>query len=150
MSSPYTGRPRVHFPSSSTFKVAPSYCLQRSAVQSASSDCQTNLTDIPVPQIPKDSSGLFADDWRFVYLHGLRCGRCGHCRLSNPNCEEWEFHKFRRTYITAICPRVDLRTAQEYAGHARITSAERYLKTASAAAGQKRISAIDFTKPFYS
>jgi len=86
---------------------------------------------------------------RFVYLHGLRCGLCGHCQLGNPNCEEWEFHKFRRTYITAICRHVDLRTAQEYAGHARITSTERYLKAASAIEGQKRVSAIDWAKSFY-
>jgi len=86
---------------------------------------------------------------RFVYVHGLRCGRCGHCRLGNPNCEQWEFHKFRRTYITAICRNVDLRTAQEYAGHARITSTERYLRAASASEGQQRVSAIDFTKSFY-
>jgi integrase len=86
---------------------------------------------------------------RFVYLHGLRCGRCNHCRLGNPNCAGWEFHKFRRTYITAICRHVDLRTAQTYAGHERITSTERYLKAASASEGQSRVSAIDFTKSFY-
>lgn len=86
---------------------------------------------------------------RFAYLHGLRCGRCEHCRGGNPNCEEWELHKFRRTYITAIVRHVDLRTAQAYAGHKRITSTERYLKAASASEGQKRVSQIDWTKPFY-
>lgn len=69
--------------------------------------------------------------------------------MGNPDCEQWELHKFRRTYITAICRNVDLRTAQSYAGHEKITSTERYLKSASAAEGQKRVSAIDFTKPFY-
>jgi integrase len=87
---------------------------------------------------------------RFAYLHGLRCGRCSHCRSGNPNCEAWELHKFRRTYITGICRKVDLRTTQEYAGHTRITSTERYLKAASAAEGQKSVSSIDWTKPHYS
>jgi integrase len=86
---------------------------------------------------------------RFAYLHGLRCGRCEHCRAGHPECEEWELHKFRRTYITAIVRYVDLRTAQAYAGHKRITSTERYLKAASASEGQKRVSAIDFARPFY-
>lgn len=87
---------------------------------------------------------------RFVYLHGLRCGHCEHCLSGHPECEEWELHKFRRTYITAVCRHVDLRTAQEYAGHRRITSTERYLKAASAKEGQQRVSAIDWTKPYYS
>ena len=69
---------------------------------------------------------------RFVYLHGLRCGDCPHCRWGHPECERWQLHKFRRTYITAICRHVDLRTAQAYAGHLRIASTERYLKAASA------------------
>jgi integrase len=86
---------------------------------------------------------------RFVYLHGLRCGRCHHCRAGNPNCEDWELHKFRRTYITGILRHVDLRTAQEYAGHSRITSTERYLRPASATEGQSRVSSIDWTVPFY-
>lgn len=87
---------------------------------------------------------------RFVYLHGLRCGHCAHCRLGHPECNYWQLHKFRRTYITAICRHVDLRTAQSYAGHERITSTERYLKAASAKEGQKRISSIDWSKDFYS
>jgi integrase len=86
---------------------------------------------------------------RFVYLHGLRCGRCHHCRFDNPECEEWELHKFRRTYITGILRHVDLRTAQEYAGHTRISSTERYLRPASASEGQSRVSSIDWTVPFY-
>jgi integrase len=86
---------------------------------------------------------------RFVYLHGLRCGRCNHCRSGNPECEEWELHKFRRTYITGILRHVDLRTAQEYAGHTRITSTERYLRPASAPEGQRRVSSIDWTVSFY-
>lgn len=44
---------------------------------------------------------------------------------------------------------VDLRTAQRYLGHKRITSTERYLLAASAADGQGKVSEIDFTKPFY-
>lgn len=87
---------------------------------------------------------------RFVYLHGLRCGRCEHCRSGNPECEDWELHKFRRTYATALVRHVDLRTAQKYLGHKRITSTERYLRAASAIDGQKKVSQIDFTKPFYS
>ena len=86
---------------------------------------------------------------RFVYLHGLRCGGCTHCRIGNPQCEEWELHKFRRTYATALVRHVDLRTAQRYLGHKRITSTERYLRAASAVDGQRRVSQIDFTKPFY-
>jgi|GEM_PF-6895690 len=86
---------------------------------------------------------------RFAYLHGLRCGRCGHCRSGNPNCEEWGLHKFRKTYLTRVCRKTDLRTAQEYAGHTRLSSTQRYLKPATAAEGQKRVSAIDFTKPDY-
>jgi hypothetical protein len=45
---------------------------------------------------------------------------------------------------------VDLRTAQQYAGHSRITSTERYLRSASAAEGQSRVSSIDWTVPYYS
>jgi integrase len=85
-----------------------------------------------------------------VYLHGLRCGRCEHCRSGNPDCKEWSLHKFRRTYITGIVRHVDLRTAQGYAGHSRITSTERYLRPASATEGQGRVSSIDWTVPFYS
>jgi integrase len=85
---------------------------------------------------------------RFVYLHGLRCGRCGHCVSGNPNCEEWECHKFRRNYATTIVRKYDLRTAQQYLGHKRITSTERYLRAFSAIDGQKRASQIDFTNPF--
>lgn len=87
---------------------------------------------------------------RFVYLHGLRCGHCAHCLWGHPDCERWQLHKFRRTYITMICRHLDLRTAQAYAGHLRITSTERYLKAASAKEGQKRISAINWSKAFYS
>jgi integrase len=58
-------------------------------------------------------------------------------------------HKFRRTYLTGIVRHVDLRTAQQYAGHSRITSTERYLRSASAAEGQSRVSSIDWTVPFY-
>ena len=87
---------------------------------------------------------------RFVYLHGLRCGLCEHCRSGNPECEDWDLHKFRRTYATALVRHVDLRTAQKYLGHKRITSTERYLRAASAVDGQKKVSKIDFTKPFYS
>jgi integrase len=93
--------------------------------------------------------GLIKKLKRYVYLHGLRCGRCAHCRSGNPECEDWELHKFRRTYITGIVRHVDLRTAQGYAGHLRITSTERYLKAASAKEGQKRVSGIDWTKSFY-
>jgi integrase len=92
---------------------------------------------------------LIRDLKRFVYLHGLRCGRCGHCNSGNPDCEDWELHKFRRTYITGILRHVDLRTAQEYAGHSRISSTERYLRPASATEGQSRVSSIDWTVPFY-
>lgn len=87
---------------------------------------------------------------RFVYLHGLRCGCCEHCKNGNPECEDWELHKFRRTYATALVRHVDLRTAQKYLGHKRITSTERYLRAASAIDGQKQVSQIDFTRPFYS
>lgn len=86
---------------------------------------------------------------RFVYVHGLCCGRCHHCRSGNAECEEWELHKFRRTYITGILRYVDLRTAQQYAGHTRISSTERYLRSASAAEGQSRVSRIDWTVPYY-
>ncbi|MGD0939000.1 MAG: site-specific integrase [Terracidiphilus sp.] len=86
---------------------------------------------------------------KFVYLHGLRCGRCDHCLSGNPECEDWELHRFRRTYATAIVRHVDLKTAQTYLGHLRISSSERYLKAASAAEGQTKVSAIDFTKSFY-
>jgi integrase len=44
---------------------------------------------------------------------------------------------------------VDLRTAQEYAGHTRISSTERYLRPASAPEGQRRVSSIDWTVSFY-
>jgi len=96
------------------------------------------------------NTGLIGSLKRFVYLHGLRCGRCTHCRIGNPDCEEWELHKFRRTYATALVRRIDLRTAQQYLGHKRITSTERYLRAASAIDGQRAVSQIDFTKPFYS
>lgn len=96
------------------------------------------------------NSGLIGSLKRFVYLHGLRCGHCTHCRIGNPDCEEWELHNFRRTYATALVRHVDLRTAQKYLGHKRITSTERYLRAASAIEGQRKVSQIDFTQPFYS
>lgn len=86
---------------------------------------------------------------RFAYLNGMRCGHCAHCRSGNPNCEAWQLHKFRRTYLTRVCRKTDLRTAQEYAGHTRLSSTQRYLKPASAAEGQKRVSSIDFTENDY-
>jgi integrase len=97
----------------------------------------------------KPNLRLIRDLKRFAYLHGLRCGRCSHCRSGNPECEEWELHKFRRTYATGLVRNVDLRTAQGYLGHKRITSTERYLRAGSAADGQKKVSKIDWTKPFY-
>jgi integrase len=87
---------------------------------------------------------------KFVFLHGLRCGRCGHCTSGNPECEDWELHKFRRTYATALVRHIDLRTAQRYLGHRRISSTERYLTAASASEGQQSVSAINWTKSFYS
>jgi integrase len=86
---------------------------------------------------------------RFAFVHGLRCGRCEHCLSGNPECDNWDMHKFRRTYATAIVRYLDLRTAQEYLGHESITSTERYLKASSAAGGQKRVSQINWIKPFY-
>jgi len=101
-------------------------------------------TDKGTPEL-----GLIRKLKHFVHLNGLCCGRCDHCRAGNPECEDWELHKFRRTYITGILRHVDLRTAQEYAGHTRISSTERYLRPASAPEGQKRVSSIDWTVSFY-
>lgn len=61
----------------------------------------------------KPDASLIKTLKKFVYLHGLRCGRCNHCIEGNPECEDWELHKFRRTYATALVRAIDLRTAQK-------------------------------------
>ena len=83
-----------------------------------------------------------------ILRHRLGC--FDQAKAGNPDCEDWELHKFRRTYATGLVRHVDLRTAQKYLGHKRITSTERYLRAASAADGQEAVSKIDWTKPFYS
>ena len=65
------------------------------------------------------------------------------------NAKIGSFTNFAAPTQPALVRNVDLRTAQGYLGHTRITSTERYLRAASAADGQKRVSAIDWTKPFY-
>lgn len=80
---------------------------------------------------------------------GLSCGTCEHCKNGNPDCQHFDLHKFRRTYITAILRYVDLRTAQELAGHSKIETTMRYLRPAAAKEVQKKVTMIDFTKSFY-
>ncbi|MCL2659451.1 MAG: site-specific integrase [Acidobacteriaceae bacterium] len=97
----------------------------------------------------KPLTGVIHSLKQFAFEHSLTCGCCEHCLAGHHDCEEWTLHKFRRTYITAICRYLDLPTAQKLAGHADIRTTQRYLAAAKASEVQGRVSQIDFTKPFY-
>jgi integrase len=82
---------------------------------------------------------------RIAFRAGLNCGHCygwvqgprvkgkptrKQVKCSGgPVCEKWHPHKFRATYITELLRSgIDIRTVQALAGHAHITSTEKYLR----------------------
>lgn len=76
---------------------------------------------------------------------GLNCGRCEGCQRKGAlaECEEFELHKFRRTYATTLLRSgVDLATAQRMMGHSDLSSTIRYLRPASSATVQDKVNAI--------
>jgi len=75
----------------------------------------------------------------------LNCGRCEGCQRPGAaaECEEFELHRFRRTYCTTLLRSgVDLATAQRMMGHSDLASTMRYLRPASSASVQDRVNAI--------
>ena len=92
----------------------------------------------------KPNTHLLRDLKRLVYKAGLHCGLCQSCKERN-ECEQWELHKFRRTYITTLLRnRIDLRTVQAFAGHADLGSTMRYLTPASTSEVRDKIAAIEW------
>jgi len=60
----------------------------------------------------------------------LNCGICDTCRTQD-ECEHWYLHKFRATFATTLIrSKVDLKTIQEYMGHADLEPTMRYLEAA--------------------
>jgi len=77
--------------------------------------------------------------------NNLNCGRCEGCQRPGAaaECEEFELHKFRRTFCTTLLRNgVDLATVQRAMGHKDLASTMRYLGPASAAQMQDRVNAI--------
>jgi integrase len=72
----------------------------------------------------------------------LNCGHCDACKARR-ECEEFELHKFRRTYITTLLRSgIDLRTVQAYAGHKDLASTMRYLRPAAGEEARKKVNAV--------
>jgi len=75
---------------------------------------------------------------------GLNCGHCESC-AARGECEQWTLHKFRRTYCTTLLRSgIDLRTAQDFMGHADMASTMRYLRPAASKEVRDRLNAVDF------
>lgn len=75
----------------------------------------------------------------------LNCGRCDGCQRegSLAECEQFELHKFRRTFGTTLLREgVDLATVQRLMGHSDLASTMRYLRPAATTAVQARVNAI--------
>jgi integrase len=110
--------------------------------------------DVPI------SSALFAllDEWQHKRKHdGLILGIGTEHDRPNGHLLRWlqrvakkahvqdaSLHKMRRSWLTALVrsKAVDLRTAQDFAGHSDLASTMRYLKPASAAEMQHKIDSI--------
>jgi integrase len=75
----------------------------------------------------------------------LNCGKCEGCQRegSLAECEQFELHKFRRTFATTLLRNgVDLATVQKLMGHSELSSTMRYLRPASTAHVQDKVNAI--------
>lgn len=72
---------------------------------------------------------------------GLNCGECVGCRGKHNECRRFTLHKFRRTFITRILRKSDLRTAMYLAGHSDIKSTMRYLRPEQGASMQASVNA---------
>ena len=80
---------------------------------------------------------------RLAKRDGLNCGHCKGCASDLQECGYWTLHRFRRSYLTTLLRnRVDIRTAQAFAGHADLASTMRYLAPASADETRAAIEAI--------
>jgi integrase len=77
--------------------------------------------------------------------NGLNCTRCEGCQRPGAlaECEEFELHRFRRTYATTLLRSgVDLATAQRMMGHSDLASTMRYLRPASSEHVQDKVNQI--------
>ncbi len=82
---------------------------------------------------------------RLAKANGLNCGVCGGCKSALGECQEWTLHKLRRTYATTLLRSgLDLRTTQQFMGHADLASTMRYLRPATSKESQARINAIQW------
>ncbi|MDR3792297.1 MAG: site-specific integrase [Terracidiphilus sp.] len=80
---------------------------------------------------------------RLAKQENLNCGRCSGCRSALRECQEWQLHKFRRTYATKLLRNgVDLRTVQALMGHSDLDSTLRYLRPAEADELQGKLAKI--------
>ncbi|CAN5750837.1 hypothetical protein BH10ACI4_BH10ACI4_17000 [soil metagenome] len=83
---------------------------------------------------------------RLAKAHELNCGVCGGCKSALGECQGWTLHKFRRTYCTTLLQSgMDLRTVQQFMGHADLASTMRYLKPATSKESQARVNAIKWS-----
>jgi integrase len=79
---------------------------------------------------------------RLAHRAGLNCGKCSGC-IERNECQEWELHRFRRTYATNLLRNdVDIRTVQALMGHADLDSTLRYLTPAASSEIQDKINSI--------
>jgi integrase len=97
---------------------------------------------------------------------GLNCGQCKSClkhvppvtgqkiikRQADPTtgqeCQRWQLHKFRRTYLTTLLRSgVDAKTVQHFAGHADLKTTLQYLSPAGADEMQAKINTIQWGSP---
>ena len=82
---------------------------------------------------------------RLAKANGLNCGVCGGCKSALGECQEWTLHKLRRTYATTLLRSgLDLRTTQQFMGHADLASTMRYLRPATSKESQARINSIQW------
>jgi integrase len=82
---------------------------------------------------------------RLARRAGLNCGECKPCNAKSEECENWQLHKFRRTWATTLLRNeVDVVTVQKWAGWADTETALRYLRASEAGSkeSQSRINAI--------
>lgn len=71
----------------------------------------------------------------------LNCGECAGCKAKDGFCRNYNLHKFRRTFITRVLRKTDLRTAMALAGHSNIQSTMRYLRPEEGEQVQQAVSA---------
>lgn len=80
---------------------------------------------------------------RMAKRAGLNCGHCDGCKGRQGECQEWNLHRFRRTYATTLLRNgVDLATVQKLMGHSDLASTMRYLRPATGEALQSKVSTI--------